>query len=212
VSTSTDDLFSASWTPFSIGSWAEPPDTVPLRILSLDQLPDNHAEVKEAFRTTLLATHPDIRPDIEAAAANTEVQELMWARDVLVRKIPAPAPAGTVTDVGLAAGSSDSRNKRRVGPNGYPICVVCDEEYPARYYDGERRWGDHCYWCAIDTENQRQRDLRAQARADRVCENVNCAGTFTPSRADGKYCSDACRQAAYRSRRSRDAAISSRTT
>ena len=37
---------------------------------------------------------------------------------------------------------------------------------------------------------------RAQERKDRTCQT--CGNTFTPKRSDAKFCSNACRQKAYR--------------
>src|SRR5262245_52352585 len=87
-------LFGAS------GSWAEPPDIVPLRILGLDARPPSQDEVRSAFRARLLLVHPDVAayaavPELQqaadaAAAERPEVAEVVWARDVLLRKVPAP--------------------------------------------------------------------------------------------------------------------------
>jgi hypothetical protein len=142
---------------FGIGTWTEPPDRVPLRILGFDALPTDLDAVRSAFRAKMMTAHPDIRPDSEAAEANTDVQELTWARDVLLRKVPTRVTADSTT-----AGSTVSRNSR-VGPNGYPLCVVCGDEYPKRYYYGKRRWGDHCWKCA---NRPRLRELRRHIHSE----------------------------------------------
>ena len=41
--------------------------------------------------------------------------------------------------------------------------------------------------------------LRALARENLTCKR--CGRTFTPKRSDAKYCSEACKQAAYRTRK-----------
>jgi hypothetical protein len=187
------DPFDEMWMPF--GSWHEPPDSVPLHILGLDVRPDSQDEVRSAFRARIKAAHPDVAPTMD----DDGVPGLVWARDVLLRKIPAP-----VTADGLTTGSGISRNTsdgvRRVGSNGYPLCKGCGEEYRASYCNGESRWRGYCLVCADDAEKVRLQELRRQARADRTCENANCAATFAPGRADGRFCSNTCRQAAYRTR------------
>lgn len=42
---------------------------------------------------------------------------------------------------------------------------------------------------------------RAEARAARKATCAGCGSTFTPTRADARYCSGACRVAAHRARR-----------
>jgi hypothetical protein len=203
--------FSFGGWPF--GSWPEPPDTVPLRILGLDVLPAARDEVKTAFRVKMLAAHPDIRPDSEAADANTGVRELMWARDVLMRKIPAVSAPTCVTPTGVGDVATTSSilsfavttnvaphtpgDGSRNSPLPRPRCENCGSEEWLREYG---RWSGYCAECAEKLDLARRRDLRRQARAGRVCENEDCCVTFTPKRADGRFCSGRCRQAAYRKR------------
>lgn len=64
-----------------------------------------------------------------------------------------------------------------------------------------------CHSCLLWHENilcdrcrqraYRMRRRRRQAGSDRQC---TCGAVFTPSRSDGRYCSNACRQRAYRKR------------
>jgi hypothetical protein len=176
------------------GGWPEPPDTIPLRILGLHQLPADHDTIRQAFRTRMLAAHPDLRDDAETADANADVAELVWARDVLLRKVRNP-----VTTNDLSSCEGLSRNGPSV--NGFKHyepdrCTVCKKvvSLPPNYWNA--RW--YGYWA----RRSRMRAFSAsaahdqQARADRSCES--CGATFTPRRADGRYCSNACRQAAYR--------------
>ena len=177
-----------------VASWPEPPDIVPLRILGLNYMPTDRAAVKQAFRFKMFAAHPDVNPD--TASAQDDVQELVWARDVLLRKIPPP-----VTADDLARRDHASRNGYGTGPrnpHSYygPRCIGC---LKVRHLQRYGRWRGYCWRCKADAENVRQRDLRAQARADRKCEG--CGATFTPKRADGRFCSNACRQAMHRRRR-----------
>jgi hypothetical protein len=173
------------------------PDSVPLRILGLDAIPVSRDTLKSVFRAKVMAAHPDLAkytaPDVRqaaeaAVAAQPDVHELLWARNVLIRKIP---------DTSLRqetpfASVGNSRNDRR--------CPNCKDE--RRDWRGQHpsygRWARYCYPCADDAENARQRERRARARADRKCDG--CGATFTPGRSDGRFCSGACRQAAYRNR------------
>jgi hypothetical protein len=172
------------------------PDSVPLRILGLDAIPLSRDTLRSVFRAKVMVAHPDLAaytaPDVRqaaeaAVAAQPDVQELLWARNVLLRKIPEP-----LRQEPAFATHANSRNDRR--------CPNCKDE--RRDWRGQHpdygRWARYCYPCADDAENARQRDLRAQARADRKCEG--CGAIFTPGRADGRFCSSACRQAAYRKR------------
>ena len=84
---------------FGLGSCAQPPDSVPLRILGLDAIPLSRDTLKSVFRAKVMATHPDLAtytvPHLREAAETAatlkpDVQELMWARDVLIAKSPNP--------------------------------------------------------------------------------------------------------------------------
>ena len=55
-----------------------------------------------------------------------------------------------------------------------------------------------CERCTPAARAARARERRRLARSDRSCEW--CGETFEPKRADAKFCSGACRQAAYRHR------------
>ncbi len=186
---------------FGAGSYPEPPDTVPLRFLGLDRLPEpkHRDRIKSAFRKRLAVVHPDVGayaavPELQEAtdklaAGRPEVAELVWARDVLLRKVPKP-----VTDSNVSRGEGVTRN---AGPSR---CKRCDQPWIGSDNHQVRygRWAGYCWRCVPRMESERQRDLRRQARADRECET--CSATFTPERADGRYCSAACRQKAYRRR------------
>jgi hypothetical protein len=88
------DVFSAL---LGIGNFAEPPDSVPLRLLGLEAIPATHAAINDAFRRRVMELHPDTAaysasPDLAAdaltsAEADATVQEAMWARDILFGKV-----------------------------------------------------------------------------------------------------------------------------
>jgi hypothetical protein len=205
-------VFGALWGDLlpGMGSYAEPPDSLVLRILGLAAKPATQDAVRSAFRFRLLRVHPDLNPGTYAAVPvlqdaaealamqRPEVAELVWARDALLRKIPQ-----TVTADEGSAGDLISRHEQRrcracggerLDPAGRPYRLL------GHARGQRRRWVGYCWPCAADAENGRLRDLRRIARADRICPR--CDGTFTPQRSDGCYCSDACRQRAYRLRKS----------
>ena len=70
------------------------------------------------------------------------------------------------------------------------------------------RRGRHRGWCWLCAHRART-DARTaavsarkrRARADRKCEG--CGTLFTPARSDGRFCSNACRQAMYRKRKTK---------
>lgn len=74
----------------------------------------------------------------------------------------------------------------------YSLCPACG-----------RRLGRTNYWPATSCSPECRRELRnARRRVNRsetTCEV--CGDTFTPPRADARYCSGRCRQKAYRQRR-----------
>jgi hypothetical protein len=213
-------FFSVFDSLFGMGAWAEPPDTVPLRILgiSADHRP-SHEHIRHMFRAKVKAAHPDLQPEdwhirnVDAA----DVQELVWARDVLQRKFPPPPDPATVAASARTRGLRASRNK----------CPVCKDEHDEPHERPHRkrgRWRGYCERCARDAENARQREIRRFLRAhDQNCGGCGfvpadrhnppsespfvshrkcngCGGVFTPKRSDGRFCSNACRKAAYRQR------------
>jgi len=58
-----------------------------------------------------------------------------------------------------------------------------------------RRWAA----CSFSCEQRARYQARTAATRHKVC--TVCGAAFTPPRADGRYCSPACRQRAYRQRR-----------
>lgn len=184
-----------------LGFFPEPPDTVVLRVLGLTEKPSHHDEIKQAFRERVKETHPDIN----AVADSWIMDELTWARDALLRKVPAP-----VTNDGVSRVNVSSRN-------GVSRCKACDSERlnsrgePFRIIRRHRnRWVGYCWPCARDAENERQREIRKLKRTNLVCGS--CGELFTPKRADSDYCSNRCRQRAYRNRVKENATASVQRT
>jgi hypothetical protein len=181
----------------------EPPVCVPLRILGLNHMPADKAVVRQAFRFKMFAAHPDLNPDHPPVKAQADVQELVWARDWLVRKIPDPVTPEE-------AQRRETWRRNREAYEKATACPACrgtrkrpdGKPYHQKWRRG--RWYRYCRPCAGDAERQRLRELRAQSRAARpaqICQNTLCDNVFTPARADGRFCSAACRQSAYRQRR-----------
>jgi hypothetical protein len=95
-----------------------------------------------------------------------------------------------------------------------PVCADCRPDWKPVYSTGEcggcgrpvhqteyrdRARAYCCQRCEKDIEAARQRQHRTEARGpSRQC--VECDETFEPQRADVRYCSNACRQKAYRKR------------
>jgi hypothetical protein len=78
--------------------------------------------------------------------------------------------------------------------------IVCTAERfrTIGWFDAER--AQSCSpLCARERRNAIAREGRLAARENRSCEV--CGDPFTPARADGRYCSSACRQDAYRKRK-----------
>lgn len=186
----------ASLFGFGLGSWPEPPDAVPLRILGLDAMPAGAEALASAFRARLRQVHPDIAvyenthlaSAAEAVAAQRpEVAELAWARDVLKRKLPPP-----VTDAGVTRVRTDIRYEPQ-------RCKGCDGTHhlaggSVSGFVQQGDWRGYCLKCA----GERRREARRVVHAERAC--AKCSRTFAPARNDARYCSPACRQRAYRNR------------
>ena len=85
---------------------------------------------------------------------------------------------------------------------------VCGEEYriPWRNRGRYRAWHPGCgptgwwriYHCSTACYWRQLRALRRAEREQIACEV--CGETFVPTRSDARYCSNTCRQAAYRRR------------
>jgi hypothetical protein len=165
------------------------PESVPRGLLGLDGEPLTPKRIKRAFVRAVKLAHPDVA----TGGSGRTMDELVWARDVLLRDCPKPKP---VTGEGLTAADLISRNAE---------CVDCGGRIRTfGYLDGLPGGKDgRCEKCTWLLESGRRkaaaREARRQARADRVCA---CGVVFTPSRSDGLYCAPACRQRAYRARRS----------
>lgn len=166
---------------FGVGC-PSPPDMVPLRILGLAALPENTAALRSAFRDKVKAIHPNSTrvPDDGGA-----VSELVWAKAVLLPKVPE-----SVTDTDITRRPDISRHTP-------PRCEVCGREGPVTHW--RNRFAGYCWACTAAAENALRRERRAASRANRTCQC--CGEVFTPTRSDGRYCSGACRQRAYRTRR-----------
>lgn len=184
---------------FGLGTYPEPPDSVVLRILGLEAKPMTQEAVKSAFRTRLKQIHPDVAvyentPLLHAAGAvasqRPEVQELAWARDVLLRKVPPPSVTG--------AGSPPDhvRHPSRWQPSPCAKCGGPRVNEKGRITGPQRgRFEGWCLNCAREGANA---DRRQRRRVTRLC--AMCPQWFTPPRSDALYCSPACRQKAYRQR------------
>lgn len=187
------------------GSWPEPPDAIPLRILGLAEKPTSQETVKSAFRARVMQAHPDLAiytdPGLRRAAEaivarEPDVQELVWARDVLLHKVPAvtdkKSPHGDVS-IRHEPAKCKSCNGERLTSYGEPYKMVFWGGFGRKH-----RWLGYCLACADDAEKARLRQCRLEARANRLCRS--CGQRFTPPRSDGRYCSRACRQKSYRQR------------
>lgn len=170
---------------------ADVPETIPLRILGLRPPVPNREAIVSAFRRRVIEVHPDLQlaydhpvlqGGAEAVEDRPEIRELVWARDVLVEIAP---NGDSVTDSG---GGIEAPTQAVTRPW---VCRDCQQE--------RHRWsGGRCLECSTAHEAAQARERRRRRRANRRC--AGCAAIFTPSRADGRYCSPACRQRAYRQR------------
>ena len=73
------------------------------------------------------------------------------------------------------------------------ICKGCGREFYTQIKS--KKYCDY-YLCGNRGCRKELSQLAREARKDRVCKV--CGKVFTPTRSDGVYCSNACRQKAYR--------------
>jgi hypothetical protein len=211
------------------GGLVAPPESVPRRLLGLSTEGSIDADgIRSAFRLRVRLYHPDLADHaadtLSAAGERLDVAELVWARDDLlhrVRETDKPrvdaAPPSTRNGVTGAFRSLPSSGGEK-HPSRRP-CKHCNDS--ARIpstpgplglspYAGEPyrqhvrgRWAGWCWHCSGEEQarirRERSRDRLLRRRADRTC--TTCGKAFTPARADGRYCSPACRQRSYRARR-----------
>ena len=87
---------------------------------------------------------------------------------------------------------------------GIGSCWHCGGEFYNLYCSAR-----YCsYRCKNDAQIARKRERRIAAREPRPCNS--CGETFIPRRKDALYCSNACRQRAYRGRNVTDTGLSRR--
>ena len=174
------------------GTFDEPPDRVPLRILGLSELPIDEAQLRRAFVRKVRKLHPDLNPLDESSWREVQADgwdEVQWARAVLKRKID------RVTAKSDPVGNLVTRH---TGP-GKSWCRGCERPF-GLFRRGGVGWKRDglCYRCAHEEDLKAARERRRAHRANRSCPQ--CGAIFTPSRSDGRYCKPACRQRAYRER------------
>jgi hypothetical protein len=123
----------------------------------------------------------------------------------------------------LSAGAPIWRQDLSLGPGIFgrwrytvaPVCEQCCSEYtdfrlpcPCEgcgrpvHQQADARFRYHLFCCEKCEQAARAtaaRQRRSDARGTRSCET--CGETFEPTRADSRFCSSACRQRAYRNRK-----------
>jgi hypothetical protein len=185
------------------GTGPIPPESVARKVLGIGlSLPLNRPGIVAAFRFQVKLLRPDL-PDASADALRlddlkgdraTQLAELLWARDDLMRRAPALV-TGPVTGDLRPPGTEGIRNERcrDCGRNWYEL-----RDAGIGGFSQMRRWHAYCHRCARPRERAHQRDRRRRPRINRPCGD--CGQSFTGSRSDAAYCSGACRQRAYRQR------------
>ena len=79
------------------------------------------------------------------------------------------------------------------GPVRRIICAGCDQVFYTMVKS--KKYCDY-NTCGRIGNYRLQKQHRLEKRQNRVC--AGCGQTFTPKRSDARYCSNACRQRAYR--------------
>ena len=197
------DALLRDWLSSAFGLTAvDVPETIPLRILGLPSPIPSREVITSAFRRRVMEVHPDLqfavdhpelRQGAEAALGERpEIRELVWAREVLLEIAPDPS---RVT-------AQRGNHVAPVLPVTSTKCRKCLRELvpPERHAVWLGARGGWCWRCVRADDAARRRERLRRRRANRRCAGPGCEKTFTPSRADGQYCSHPCRQAAYRAR------------
>jgi hypothetical protein len=89
--------------------------------------------------------------------------------------------------------------RARIHPSVWPprstVCRACGRRL---YYQGGQLWPRHYCTEACARAARRARRRRGRRQLPAVC--ARCLAGFVATRPDARYCSGACRQAAYRQR------------
>jgi hypothetical protein len=159
----------------------------------------------ELLTATLALTHPDKHPPERKAEAQRVTQELL-ALKPFVFPAPPPKPPPKPGDVCSKQPNDDLNKPSLPAKPSYP-CEECRDTVPSLYCDACRtRWQEKQEEERKREEQKRleknasQRERYKELKAYRRTKPVACAScgkSFKPKRADGKYCSAACRQRTY---------------
>jgi hypothetical protein len=176
---------------------------------SLDGIDNVGADVgditSELLRDTLQLVHPDHHPPERKELARRVTQELV-ALKPFVFPAPKPDPDPDPVATPQARDASDkslSDNLKDMLREEYP-CADCEDETPYHYCDPCKAEWEKRNKAECERERAKQREwyerrkeMRELLKPDLTCI---CGRKFKPKRADGKLCSAACRQRAYRQR------------
>lgn len=201
-----NDIFQDFMGLFGFGSYKEPPPEIPLRILGLVPVASQR-EIRKAFRAKVIEAHPDMKAAFDNPALQDiaqkhrkdlpEIRELIWARDCALMQ--APKPVTTTGDRTASHPATVTRPQREyftteIGAEY--VCRLCGAALcpPARIrhrYDSVSCF--YCETCFQEKNTQRYPD--SSVRRCVVC------GVGMSVRRPGCYCSDQCRNKAYRDQR-----------
>lgn len=199
---------------FGLGTFDEPPDSVPLRILGIQEMPADEKALRAAFCCRVLKLHPDLNPLDEGSWRNVrgdEWEEVQWARSVLQKKLPKP---GHVTDDGVdqrvtLSGRNGSERTRPVTdrtslrlatlvPRNARLFAEVEAEFARRQrtIDKEREAGrpisDWTPWGAYRRMSEDERWTEIAVAVRLVCSDCvhPLDGTIFLHRSDGDWVGD----------------------
>ena len=158
----------------------------------------------ELLRDTLRLTHPDHHPPERRDLATRVTRELRALEPCV---FPAPKPEPIVSSE--PAPTRPGRRTPDPVPSTKPAypCELCEDSYRSHYCTACRAELERRSEAKHDLQRHKQRawyrtrQERRMGWQRRQCAAPGCESKFKPPRTDAKYCSPACRQRAYRSRR-----------
>jgi hypothetical protein len=152
----------------------------------------------ELLEQVIRLVHPDLHAPARKEAATKAAARLTALRPHVAPPCP-PEPLSYGSVDGLR-GAVRETVTTDLFANRHP-CEICYHLLPDFYCDKCRERWKADRRKELDRENARRRELRARRRAwTQPVSCARCEETFVPTRSDSRYCSNACRQRAYRQR------------
>jgi hypothetical protein len=164
---------------------------------------ENIELTSELLADAIKIAHPDLHPPERRDLAHRVSQGLL-----ALQPFTFPAHKPTTKPISKQPASTGSARKSKLSNDGkskpYP-CKECAATVPYYYCTECKTEWESRNQKERDQENAKQRNWYAKRKLNRerckpptICANVTCGMKFRGKREDARFCSDTCRQRAYR--------------